>query len=324
MNQTSYKEYKTLKELYIDGGITTQEIGDRFGVAGQTIRKWLNVYGIPVRKDGRFQKGFRPVSAIDPPPKSELESLYGSGLSTNEIAKRYGVSGVTVGNWFRKYNIACRPFNNQAGWEPDPELLKRMYWQEWKTYEQIAAELGVDFTAVPYWFDKFGIKKRTVWETRRGADWVPPDTAAVCHLYEAEELGMDAIGKMYNVGRGCIEGILANNGVSLRRSGYPNVNRFVAMDGHNVKSSLEYQIDNWLYENGIEHEYEPRIGNTRYKADFLACQRYIEIWGITDNERYERKREKKMKEYVRLRLPLLSVYPRDFPHLDVLSVLLAK
>ena len=83
------------------------------------------------------------------------------------------------------------------------------------------------------------------------------------------------------------------------------------------------QVDNWLSEHGLEHMYEPLLDGTSYRADFLVNEQYIEVWGIHGNARYDRRRDRKLKVYERLRLPLVSVYPDDFPHLDVLSILLS-
>lgn len=323
---TDYRERNTLIELYEEQQLSPDEIGARYGVQGQTVRKWLHQHGIPVRQsqlETRFRPGLVPTHAIEPPAREELAGFYSQGMTAREIAGRYGVTSTTVLNWMEQYGLERRQHRNQAGWEPDPEILRSLYWDHWLTYEQIASRLGVDLTAIPYWFDKHGIPKRSLWETRRGAGWVPPDTEVICHLYEAEEMGMASVGKMLGVSRSYVKSVLADNGVTLRRSGYPNVSRFTAQDGHRVKSGLELQVDNWLSRHGIDHVYEPPIGSTRYRSDFLAGGRYIEIWGITGNQRYERKRAKKLKEYERLQLPILSVYPGDFPHLAVLDCLLA-
>jgi len=210
---------------------------------------------------------------------------------------------------------------NRAGVEPDKALLEHLYWDEWLNYEKISERLGVDFTTIPYWLKKFDIPRRTLWETRRGRDWVEPDLQVVAHLYEAENMGTDAIGKLFKVSSTYISKLLNKMQISLRKSGYPNVSHYTAKDGHRVKSSLELQVDDWLFAHNIPHQYEGQIGDTNLRTDFIVGSTYIEIWGITGHQAYEDKRKRKLEAYQRHQLELLSVYPHDFPALRVLEPL---
>lgn len=325
--EDTYRSKKTLNTLYVLNKLSAKDIGDLFGVQGQTIIKWLHKFDIPVRQEQaktKFKPGGIPINKIDVPSERELRALYENGESTDEIGKRYNVTSTTAGKWLEKHGIKRRQMRNQAGWAPDHALLKRLYWDEWMSYEQIAERLGVDLTAVPYWFKKFGIKRRTVWETRRGPNWTPPDVDTVAHLYQAELMGMQSIGDLFDVSKTYVSELLKKSGVQIRRSGYPNVSHYTARDGHKVKSGLEAQVDDWLFRNGIQHDYEPKIPGTGYKSDFFANGHYIEVWGIEGNEKYEKRRKRKLATYSRLHLPLISVYQKDFPDLHVLESLLAE
>lgn len=303
------------------------DIAAMYSVQPQTVRGWIHDYGIPLRsriRETQFKKNQEPANKVAIPNKRDLRKLYKSGKSAAEIGDIYSVTGTTVLKWLEGYGINRRQMRNQAGWEPDAELLEELYWKKWMSYEQIADKFGVDLTAVPYWFRKFGIKRRTLWETRRGPNWTPPDLDSITHLYQAEKMGMQSIGDMFGVSSTYISGVLKEKGIPIRRSGYPNVSHYTAKDGHKVKSGLELQVDDWLFDNGVQHEYEPRIPDSSYKSDFLAAGHYIEVWGISGNERYEKRRNRKLAIYQRQSLPLISVYPSDFPHLFVLNSLLAK
>lgn len=88
-------------------------------------------------------------------------------------------------------------------------------------------------------------------------------------------------------------------------------------DGHWVRSWAEAKIDNWLYDNGIPHGYELRVGDGF--CDFLVPtakgEIYIEYWGMEDKA-YKIRKERKIKSYEKLELTLLSVEPKDLECLD--------
>jgi hypothetical protein len=87
--------------------------------------------------------------------------------------------------------------------------------------------------------------------------------------------------------------------------------RLVARDGHFVKSFFELSVDNWLFEHGIEHSYEPRLFKTRFSADFLANGFYIEIWGYKSKS-YAKRQQRKREFYRQNHLPLIELSRLDF------------
>jgi predicted nuclease of restriction endonuclease-like RecB superfamily len=89
-------------------------------------------------------------------------------------------------------------------------------------------------------------------------------------------------------------------------------NRLAARDGHFVKSFYELSVDNWLFENNIEHVYEPRIPNAkRCRADFLANGFYIEIWGYK-SKLYAKRKQLKREIYKQNGLSLIELSRLDF------------
>lgn len=85
-------------------------------------------------------------------------------------------------------------------------------------------------------------------------------------------------------------------------------------DGHIVKSSMELLCDNWLFNNGIIHVYEKRLGETRFSCDFYIPKKnlYIEIFGLTDDI-YKERFKRKMEVYKRLGLGenIFIIFPKD-------------
>ena len=302
---------ETLQVLYVEQNLPLKTIGKQFGVSGYVIKRLVAEFGlerIPKKRD-----------EITP---EIIFELYQAGHTFREIAQMYECSEAWVKELGRELIGRGRSHRNQAGVIPAIDELRRLYWDEWLGYEEIGDILKVDFTTIPYWLKKFDIPRRSNWETRRGKDWQPPDVDTIIHLYEAENIGMTSIGEMLGVSKAYIEKILADQDIEIRRSGYPNVSHYTAKDGHKVKSGLEIQVDDWLSENNLNHQYEPQIPNTRYKADFLVNGVYIEIWGIQGHEKYDSKKQRKLDIYQSLNLPLISLYRKHFPRLEPLYVLL--
>jgi len=299
----------TLQEFYVEQNLALHTIGERYNVSKHTVKRLVNEYQLCRKRELLTQE--------------IVESLYWQGYSYTDIGNEYNCSSTFVSSNFGQ-RIDARRARSEAGESITHKALYELYWDQWMSYEAIAETLNVDLTAIPYWLSKFDIPKRSAWETKRGINWQPPDPEIVIHLYQAENMGMRAIGNLFDVGRGLIKRILVENDIEIRASGYPNISQFVANDGHCVKSSLELQVDNWLHQHGVDHEYEPALGNTKKKADFKVGDIYIEIWGIVGNEKYERKKQHKLALYKKFELSLLSVYPEHFPDLNILECLIQK
>lgn len=96
-------------------------------------------------------------------------------------------------------------------------------------------------------------------------------------------------------------------------------------DGHKVKSSLEAIVDDWLFDNGIEHEIEPWCpwamplgpkGGSPPRADFLVGETYIEVWGMMGNPDYETNRLAKVEKYRQHVVDLIELFPDEIGRSD--------
>lgn len=95
-------------------------------------------------------------------------------------------------------------------------------------------------------------------------------------------------------------------------------------DGHYVRSQGEMIIDNWLYNNNIIHEYERKIilNNEEYFADFYIKNKnlYIEYFGLTNNDDYNKKTEHKKTIYEKNNISCIYLYPEDLKNIqDILQ-----
>lgn len=101
------------------------------------------------------------------PDRGTLYSLYwDNGLSQQAIAERYGVGSSSVCRWMKKLNIPQRQLNPNMykDWEGaphrDPELLRRLYWDEELNTVQIAKQLDMSDSVIGLWMERLGIPKR--------------------------------------------------------------------------------------------------------------------------------------------------------------------
>jgi transposase len=90
-----------LRRCYYQEGLTAAELAARYGVSASTARRWLRDAGIPRRAAGRRSRA---------PSGQQLRHLYqDQGLSTTQIAQRYGVRQQTAHAWLRAAAIPLRP-----------------------------------------------------------------------------------------------------------------------------------------------------------------------------------------------------------------------
>ena len=90
---------KEIKKLYIKGGLSTIQIGEKLGVSHRTINRRLKRQGIKLQN-----KRIR-----DDLDDEEIRKLYiEEGLSTTQIGEKFGVSDVTISNRLKKQGIKLR------------------------------------------------------------------------------------------------------------------------------------------------------------------------------------------------------------------------
>ncbi|QYN41135.1 hypothetical protein K1T35_48220 (plasmid) [Pseudonocardia sp. DSM 110487] len=93
-----------LRRLYKEHSIT--EIGDQFGVRRNSVRYWLDQYGIQRRVGVGPQEGTGPLERIPPPPRDELVNLLVTeGRNGEDLARHYQVSTSTFWKWVDGYQI---------------------------------------------------------------------------------------------------------------------------------------------------------------------------------------------------------------------------
>lgn len=92
-----------------------------------------------------------------------LEKKYhNEGLTQEEIAEQCGVQRTTITRWMKKHGIDSRgPGCSQAeGRYKNKDWLRKKYWDEELTVDEIGEECGVSGQTINYWRDKHGIDAR--------------------------------------------------------------------------------------------------------------------------------------------------------------------
>ena len=94
-------------------------------------------------------------------------------------------------------------------------------------------------------------------------------------------------------------------------------------DGHYVRSRAEMLVDNWLYNHGIIHAYEKSVFMKSYPdavviSDFYIPEGkvFIEFWGLSDDEKYQKRKEIKQKLYRDNKINLIELDDKDIKRLE--------
>lgn len=188
-----------------------------------------------------------------------------------------------------------------------------MVHEEHLSYADIGQRYGVDPSAVGYWLKKHGIPQPTIWGTRHKGDAPVLPTRDELEAQMADGASVRAVARRYGVSTTPIRDLCKRHGIKVQPGGWQGGIRHAGADGHEVRSTYELHVCDWLHARGIEHEYEPRVPfDRRFRADFLANGWYIEVWGVFGSRRYTDRKKRKRDLYKSHDLPLVEISYADF------------
>jgi transcriptional regulator with XRE-family HTH domain len=155
-----------LRELYGIRGQSATEVAAMYRCSSQTVINRLRELGLPVRdkrEAGLLKKGVRI-------PCSELRDLYErQGLSSIEIARRYGCSDVVVRKKLAQCGIPIRTSSEAAvqRWDVDisADKLRELYEAQKLSILAIAERYGCTHRTVLNKMLEYGIVSRTISES---------------------------------------------------------------------------------------------------------------------------------------------------------------
>jgi hypothetical protein len=124
---------------------------------------------------------------------------------------------------------------------------------------------------------------------------------------------------------------------ALKEAGFDTHREYKTKDGKKYKSSYEYKIALVLTHYNIKFEnetpYRKVIANFKrmYRFDFMFwyedSKYYIEVFGITNNKKYNIRKDDKIKICEKYNIPLISLYPDDIygkTHNEVLAAIITN
>lgn len=110
-----YQDPERLRELYWEQEKTAMETANVLGCSEGTVLNYMDEYGIPRRRDGGGWRDDRPYE-----DEALMRELYhGEGLSTVEIAERFGCSQPLITQWMDRHGIDTRAEAERYRMDPD-------------------------------------------------------------------------------------------------------------------------------------------------------------------------------------------------------------
>jgi DNA-binding transcriptional regulator YiaG len=153
-----------LEKLYIEEKLSTSEIGEIYHVHHNTVKHWLDYYGIPTdpkrkRKTWR-EKVSRALIELwkDPQYKERMRKRgFQKGHVPWNKGKRHSISDEGIKK-LREINQGRSPANRKVYLSKTE--LEQMYCDENMTLAEIAQRLGVTPQCVWLWLLRYGIERR--------------------------------------------------------------------------------------------------------------------------------------------------------------------
>lgn len=225
---------------------------------------------------------------------------------------RYASQGKTGKGYCsrRCYGLSIRGKEAHNRILPPDEQVAKEYRDGLSAYE-IAREYGVSESNARAAIKRTGTKMRNPSAAMKGKQPLLADLP-MQEVVEAYDGGatIAELGNRYGVHYSTIANRLKDINYHLRDAGFGYSK--LCSDGHRADSSLEYAVDEWLTEHGIEHDIHPLVPwHSHRRADFLVGKIYIEVWGVERNKEYEKRKAEKRANYRKHGYDLIELYPRQ-------------
>lgn len=312
-NREEYKNYLSLdkeeiKRLYLKENKSSKEIAEIFGCCDETITKRLKSIGVNL-KGGKKQ--------LD---NEEIKRLYlTENKSCCKIAKIFNVCPSTIIRILN--NMGIKTPLNRIGINKDK--IKELYLSG-ESSISISKILNCSHCTILNVLKNMNVKRRNNKEKTLNYFKRHINPRKISLDKFKEELVEDykrghstsQISKKFNISSNLMARILKGWGVKIRHEIFGSRKKSfqsISKDGHIVKSSSELEIDDWLFNNRIQHIYEKKIGFGNFKCDFYIpdANLYIEYFGLISVKSYREKTVRKLKAYKQLGLNLLPIFPKD-------------
>lgn len=169
-----------LYELYVEQGLSTNQIAKELGVNRQTISNKLQEYNIPIRNSSYIQ-AHKPTPKIklrkipDYRNREKFEKAYMELKSIDLVAEYFHINVKTAFEWKKRHGIETIKEFSWKGKEQvnkdkpytNKEWIEKMYSKY--SFEDLGKMINCSPSTIQKWAKKFGIKTRSVkeqWEIK--------------------------------------------------------------------------------------------------------------------------------------------------------------
>ena len=190
---------KEIKKLYIEGGLSTIQIGEKLGTDASTIGRRLREQGIKVQ-DKRIR---------DDLDDEEIKKLYiEKGLSIIQIGEKLGAGTTTISRRLKEQGI--KEQDKRIRDDLDDEEIKKLYIEKGLSTIQISEKFGADKSTISARLKKQGVKV----QDKRIRDDL--DDEEIKELYIKEGLSIIQIGEKLGASPPTISGRLKRQGIKVQ------------------------------------------------------------------------------------------------------------
>jgi transposase len=314
----SYQDPNLLEHLYLDHDKPALDIADLYGRSTSTIKNWLQRHDI-TKSPYRYEM-----------PEEDLHRLYREEAHTiQEVADHFGCSRLAVRNRLQIHGIEIRSTAEVLA-DPDDDSYRDEDWLREKYHEEelskqvIADHCGVTESTIQHWMNKFGIEARDLSDAQRARnerrDEPYMDEERLRELYWERGLTQREMADRLDCSQLAVQNWMNHYDIQLRYAGAHGAT-YETSRGEFVRSAAERQIANWLYEQGVDYEYEPDLDGISLQPDFAVGGDLIEFWGMLNREEYVDRMHEKLRRYRGANINLVNLFPHD---LDDLAQKLAR
>lgn len=251
---------------------------------------------------------------LEPFAKEIIRLYQEEHATTREIGARFGASKHPVLDLLKRHNIARRK-SRSPGRKATEAELRQWILVDHLSLVEIAQIVGCDGSAVTYWLREYNIPwEGNTWGQRNAKrNIVEVPAEQLRDMYETKGMSFQNIANECGTSTEWVRLRIQRYGIPVRSGGWQG-KRFLCADNHLVKSTYELRVDDWLFSNGIGHEYEMPIGfGGSSTADFLTDTGvFIEVWGVAVNAVYQERRARKIAWYQSQCASLISINYWDF------------